>query len=435
MADLNIIIADDTPSIRQGLKTVIKENLPYVNILEIFPDGQSAFEYIKNNPEGIDAAILDIQMPYVSGLDIADYVYRQNLPISVIIISGYREFDYAKRAIQSHVFKFICKPVVFQELIQTIEEVREHLISQQANKNRFEKNKRLAVNSCLNVAKLLYDSNDLYGFSTLLDVFMRKDDGDFTITEFLSDSDDDIIDFGNGTYAFLVDKGEDKSVYFAMPDSIEPDSGYEITNVYGSISSCLFCRRVAVAAENFAANIRALNHEAKNASINELIGYLNEDYNAASKIISDLMRKEFELSYNELPDANGSNDPCEFIKRLEDIILASFSDKQMLVENVMQFVKNNFSYDMSLNLAAEQFSVSSGYLSKTFKQVTGTLFIKFLTDVRIQTAMHLIDTTNKSLNDIAREVGYDSNKNFRTNFKKVTGLLPNQYLYMQRRKD
>lgn len=435
MADLNIIIADDTPSIRQGLKTVIKENLPYVNILEIFPDGQSAFEYIKNNPEGIDAAILDIQMPYVSGLDIADYVYRQNLPISVIIISGYREFDYAKRAIQSHVFKFICKPVVFQELIQTIDEVREHLISQQANKNRFEKNKRLAVNSCLNVAKLLYDSNDLYGFSTLLDVFMRKDDGDFTITEFLSDSDDDIIDFGNGTYAFLVDKGEDKSVYFAMPDSIEPDSGYEITNVYGGISSCLFCRRVAVAAENFAANIRALNHEAKNASINELIGYLNEDYNAASKIISDLMRKEFELSYNELPDANGSNDPCEFIKRLEDIILASFSDKQRLVENVMQFVKNNFSYDMSLNLAAEQFSVSSGYLSKTFKQVTGTLFIKFLTDVRIQTAMHLIDTTNKSLNDIAREVGYDSNKNFRTNFKKVTGLLPNQYLYMQRRKD
>ena len=435
MADLNIIIADDTPSIRQGLKAVINKNLPYVNVLKIFSDGQSVFEYIKSNPDGIDAAILDIQMPYISGLDIADYVYRQNLPISVIIISGYREFDYAKRAIQSHVFKFICKPVVFQELIQTMDEVREHSLSQHANKNRFEENKRLAVNSCLNTAKLLYDSNDLYGFSPLLDVFVRKDNGDFKITEFLSDSDDDIIDLGNGTYAFLVDKREDRSVYFAMPNRIEPDSGYEITNVYESINSCLFCRRVTVAAERFTANVRALNHEAKNTTVNELILYLNEDYEVASKIISDLIRKEFDLSYKELPDTNTSNDSREFIKGLEDVILASFSDKQRLVENVMQFVKNNFSYDMSLNLAAEQFSVSSGYLSKTFKQVTGTLFIKFLTDIRIQTAMRLIETTNKSLNDIASEVGYDSNKNFRTNFKRTTGMLPNQYLAVKRRKD
>lgn len=432
---LNIVIADDTPSIRQGLKAIIEANLPYVNILEIFPDGQSAFDYIKENAENVDATILDIQMPYVSGLDIADWIYKENLPISVIIISGYREFDYAKRAIQSHVFKFICKPVIFQELIQTINEVREFTMLQHANSHRIEETRRLAVKSCLNSVKLLYDSNDLYGFSTLFDVFMRQDDENFIITELVSCSDEDIIDLGNGVYAFLVDKTENESVYFAMPDRIEDGNNYKITNVYQGIKICLFCRRVAVATEKFTSNIRSLNHEAKNASVNDLIKYLHENYSVASKIITDLIRKEFVLSQKELPEDNGSNDPYEFIKKTEDVILDSFSDKQRLVENVMQFVKNNFSYDMSLNLAAEQFSVSSGYLSKTFKQVTGMLFIKFLTDVRIQTAMHLIDTTNKSLNDIAREVGYDSNKNFRTNFKKVTGLLPNQYLYMQRRKD
>ena len=147
------------------------------------------------------------------------------------------------------------------------------------------------------------------------------------------------------------------------------------------------------------------------------------------------MQEKFGMSKENLCLIEDKKDPTEFVKTAEGIILASFSDKERLVENVKLFIKENFCYDMSLNLAAEHFGVSVGYLSRTFKEITGMLFIKYLTEVRIQKAIHLMNTTNKSLNDIAKEVGYDSNKNFRMNFKKITGLLPNQYVYMQRRKD
>ena len=182
-------------------------------------------------------------------------------------------------------------------------------------------------------------------------------------------------------------------------------------------------------------SVREINHEVKIISSNELINYLSSDFETAKKFILKYMQEKFGISEEDLDTLESKNDPSELVKTAENIILASFSDKERLVENVKLFIKENFCYDMSLNLAAEHFGVSVGYLSRTFKEVTGMLFIKYLTEVRIQKAIHLMNTTNKSLNDIAKEVGYDSNKNFRMNFKKITGLLPNQYLYMQRRKD
>mgnify|MGYP004552302019 CR=1 FL=1 len=435
MADLNIIIADDTPSIRQGLKTVIKENAAYADILGIFSDGQSVLNYIKDNAEKINAAILDIQMPYVSGLDIAEYIYENNIPISVVIISGYREFDYAKRAISSHVFKFVCKPVVFQELITTLDEIRKNTHLMLENKNRIEETKKLAMQSCLNSARLLYDTNDIYGFKPLIDFFPKNSGEDFIITELKTENEQDIIDFNDSDFAFLVDKKEDFSIYLAMPNALKDNGGFEIINTYSGIENCLFCRRVTLAAKNFVKSVRELNHDAKILSLNELIKYLSSDFETAKKFILKYMQEKFGMSKENLCLIEDKKDPTEFVKTAEGIILASFSDKERLVENVKLFIKENFCYDMSLNLAAEHFGVSVGYLSRTFKEITGMLFIKYLTEVRIQKAIHLMNTTNKSLNDIAKEVGYDSNKNFRMNFKKITGLLPNQYVYMQRRKD
>lgn len=435
MADLNIIIADDTPSIRQGLKAVIKENASFADILGIFSDGQSALNYIKDNAEKINAAILDIQMPYVSGLDIAEYIYENNIPISVIIISGYREFDYAKRAISSHVFKFVCKPVVFQELITTLDEIRKNTHLMLENKNRIEETKKLAMQSCLNSARLLYDTNDTYGFKPLSDFFSEKREEDFIITELKAENKPEIIELKDGNFAFSVDKKEGFSVYLAMPNKLKDSSGFEILNTFSGLDNCLFCKRVTLAARSFVKSVREINHEVKIISSNELINYLSSDFETAKKFILKYMQEKFGISEEDLDTLESKNDPSELVKTAENIILASFSDKERLVENVKLFIKENFCYDMSLNLAAEHFGVSVGYLSRTFKEITGMLFIKYLTEVRIQKAIHLMNTTNKSLNDIAKEVGYDSNKNFRMNFKKITGLLPNQYVYMQRRKD
>lgn len=71
--------------------------------------------------------------------------------------------------------------------------------------------------------------------------------------------------------------------------------------------------------------------------------------------------------------------------------------------------------------------VSPVYLSRTLKKELGTSFITLMTQTRIQKAIHLLNSTDLSILDIAERVGYDSQHYFSTAFKKVMGVSPNRY--------
>ena len=65
---INIIIADDHPLMRQGIKGVL-EQINNFNIAAEFGNGEDAFNFIEKNR--IDIATLDIEMPGLSGFEVA----------------------------------------------------------------------------------------------------------------------------------------------------------------------------------------------------------------------------------------------------------------------------------------------------------------------------------------------------------------------------
>jgi len=83
--------------------------------------------------------------------------------------------------------------------------------------------------------------------------------------------------------------------------------------------------------------------------------------------------------------------------------------------------------EFSLGKAAEAVSVSTGYLSALFKKETGTNFVKYLTDVRMQKAMELLQQTDKRTYEIADAIGFDNTHYFSVSFKKYTGMSPSEF--------
>lgn len=82
-------------------------------------DGISGLELIhRKNP---DIVIIDIQMPGFNGLDIIEKIKQQKPDIQFIIISGYNQFEYAQRAIRYGASDFLLKPVMTEELEQSLE--------------------------------------------------------------------------------------------------------------------------------------------------------------------------------------------------------------------------------------------------------------------------------------------------------------------------
>lgn len=85
--------------------------------------GEEALAFIKEHP--IDILLTDIRMKELDGLQLVEQIRAQLLPIQVIFISAYGEFDYAKRAIDLQAVHYILKPVEVSEFLKVFSKVIE----------------------------------------------------------------------------------------------------------------------------------------------------------------------------------------------------------------------------------------------------------------------------------------------------------------------
>lgn len=120
-----VLIADDEPKIRKGLKKILQSFDLDIEIIAEAEDGEIALDLAKEYKPNI--ILVDINMPFLDGLDFIEKVHDFLPNTIIIIITGYDEFHYAKRAIQLQVFDYLLKPVNSIELKEIILKVIDRL--------------------------------------------------------------------------------------------------------------------------------------------------------------------------------------------------------------------------------------------------------------------------------------------------------------------
>jgi two-component system response regulator YesN len=122
---LKVMIVDDEPKVREGLKTIIRWDEYGYRICGECADGIEGLEMIKRLEP--DLVLVDIRMPEMDGLEFIEAA-RQNGAVSrFIILTGYSDFTYTKKAIQLSVDSYLLKPVDEEELIQNLVQLREEI--------------------------------------------------------------------------------------------------------------------------------------------------------------------------------------------------------------------------------------------------------------------------------------------------------------------
>ena len=103
---IKVMIVDDEPYIRQGLRILIDWEKYGYCICEEAANGQEAVNILEDTD--IDLVITDIKMPKMDGLDLIKYT-REHISkkIKFIILSGFYEFEYAKLAIKYDVADYV----------------------------------------------------------------------------------------------------------------------------------------------------------------------------------------------------------------------------------------------------------------------------------------------------------------------------------------
>lgn len=144
--------------------------------------------------------------------------------------------------------------------------------------------------------------------------------------------------------------------------------------------------------------------------------------------VYDLMAKE----YQDITTNIGDIQPKQLhtyihtvYEKVLDYMALENTTKDMA--NLKHYIDNNYDRDLYLDDIAERFGKSPKYMSAFIKKSLGTTFQGYISSMRIQKAKSLLTDTAMSVNDIAKEVGFNSRHPFIRKFKILEGVTPTEF--------
>ena len=118
---MTVLIVDDESYMVEYMKSLVDwKAYGFDQILTARGGGLARDLLIKHQPELL---ITDIKMPKITGLDLSRLIDENKYQTRVIIISGYSDFEYAKQALRYRVSEYLVKPVLKEDLLETLERI------------------------------------------------------------------------------------------------------------------------------------------------------------------------------------------------------------------------------------------------------------------------------------------------------------------------
>lgn len=118
---LKMVIADDKPSTREGLRRIVAWEEEGIQVVGVTADGRETMEACAR--EEPDILLTDIRMPHLSGLEVARALRERGLGTRTIIVSGIADFELARDAVDLHAAGYLLKPVKIEELRSVVRRV------------------------------------------------------------------------------------------------------------------------------------------------------------------------------------------------------------------------------------------------------------------------------------------------------------------------
>ncbi|HYE84374.1 MAG TPA: response regulator [Clostridia bacterium] len=395
---LKVLIADDEPKIRRGLKNSINWSKLDIEVAGEAEDGEIALSMAERIKP--DILLVDICMPFINGLEFIAKL-KDILPDSiVIVITGHDEFAYAQQSIKLKVFDYLLKPVEKEQLFAVVGKAKDELI-QLRQKNKY-----------ISWAEQQLKKN----FPLLKERFLNEwVNGNISEPEALEQLEFYKAGINQDSGMLLIKLIER---YNAGETSKEWDRQRILFAVQNIVSELVRNSSPHVIFRDHKDNIVVIVPITHVSFWNELsgkIGAMTEQY-----------LKQMVITVQQKIDGGILYAPVVYKRLAADITKEeNWTPVVMLSKN---YIDANYSReDLTLQDVADAFKISPAYLSRLLRQELGVSFIDYLTQVRINKAISLMDDPFIKMYEVAEKVGYSSQHYFSTAFKRVIGVSPATY--------
>lgn len=120
-----LLIAEDEQMLRTGLA-----GLPWADQgITLLPPAKNGLQAVETATEHqVDILLTDIRMPGLSGMEVAEFVRGRYPQAEILFLSGYEEFEYAKKAISLQANNYILKPAMPRDILAAVQAAREKIL-------------------------------------------------------------------------------------------------------------------------------------------------------------------------------------------------------------------------------------------------------------------------------------------------------------------
>jgi two-component system response regulator YesN len=118
----------------------------------------------------------------------------------------------------------------------------------------------------------------------------------------------------------------------------------------------------------------------------------------------------------------------QFVLQLLDAVSHLEKDKHTsTIRQIRELIEREYAHPLTIEYLAERVYISPNHLRTVFKEHTGNTILEYITDVRLNHAVEMLNDGSLKIHEIAAQVGYVSSSHFCAVFLKKRGLTPNQY--------
>ncbi|MBD0382967.1 response regulator transcription factor [Paenibacillus sedimenti] len=430
----SVLIVDDEPEIRQGLRLKVDWSGLGLSIAGEAGNGADAIEWLANHP--VDIVITDMNMPVMNGVSFLEICHELHPSLRLIVITGYEDFQYAKAAIRHQAKDYLLKPVTQDELREALLKVVREL-NEQRNKRDQQ-------------AMMQWRLSQYY-----------KEMKEHFIVHLVNEELERETMIRERAKLFQFDTWEERHVRFVTAGLIDRTGagGQEERSPHKMrLPLEMVCREVAESSpqqvqafrdanySGFIHFITAISDEDLNVFVDTLRIAVTEHLGfqpsiAIGKSVTGLRQwkdgylsslLEWNMKGNKAPHDMHTAKAQQFLYKLAHKIVRGSENnpaeaEQSIIQAAEQYIHDNYMYDINLTMLAERFNYNSSYFSEMFKAKAGKTFIQYITDVRMAKAVQLLEETMLSLWDIAELTGFTNASYFSSKFKRLYGMPPSEY--------
>lgn len=363
MALYRVVIVEDEERIRNGLRKCINWSEMGFEVVGAFEDGESALNYISENP--CEVVMTDIMMGAMSGLELIGELKVLDSKLKIIIVSGYSDYSYMKQAIKYKVDDYLLKPVERVELEKVYSALKKELDE--------EKRDLILQDSFIGPMIDLYDEKNESVNTKKQLPFYKK------LIAALNSEDEEQIE------AIIAEMMQE---YECLT---QEEIGDNLKKIYYTI---------------------AVEFKKRNIDVIRISEGMFNYNKLPDRSTPQAMEQYIVQSFKCL---------CQGLKHVEQ------DYDNDLVENVIDYINRHVMEDIGNEVIAIKFSVHPSYLCRVFRKKTGEYLADYILRVKVKKTIQLLKTEKYKVAEIAEMMGYSSGNYFSTQFKKYTGYSPSEY--------